>query len=345
MNKTRFNPGARSRVTLTLAALILTAAPGFERAARSLPSSPGSAPLSRETHAALSAVTDRRGGEADSPRPDDRLAALTPGSAPAATGTTAGVLPSRAAHPGIAAGSLLRLVGEDGADFVPHTIIGAPGKPTQLPITLSAARGADYSLLTVRGLPEAVKLSAGFRFQNAWAVSISDLTHLRLTPDSGYEGAFTIEVSLLRKLDGAAISRSVHVDILRPGNGADAMSRVVGGGEHTAGSDRRAPMIGAAEPARLSATEEAVMIERADGLLQGGDIAAARLLYERLARRGSYKGALAMARTYDPDGLKGMAIVGLRPDMEKAREWYQKAKELGSRDAATRLLALDARLH
>jgi TPR repeat protein len=77
--------------------------------------------------------------------------------------------------------------------------------------------------------------------------------------------------------------------------------------------------------------------------MQSGDIAAARLLFEELARKQSAKGARALAETYDPEVLKSVLIAGLRPDIEKAKKWYQRAAELGDGEAAARVSALSAR--
>ena len=83
------------------------------------------------------------------------------------------------------------------------------------------------------------------------------------------------------------------------------------------------------------------MQERADRLLSEGDVAAARLLYARLAKRGIAEAAFAMARSYDPEFLMTIPTAGLQPDLAKAREWYRKAEELGSGQATTRLSTLD----
>ena len=93
----------------------------------------------------------------------------------------------------------------------------------------------------------------------------------------------------------------------------------------------------------VSAEHEVESLERGAVLMRNGDIAGARLLYEDLAVNGSAKGARALAETYDPAYLKGVFTAGLRPNMEKARIWYQRAAELGDTVSITRLSALDGR--
>ena len=83
------------------------------------------------------------------------------------------------------------------------------------------------------------------------------------------------------------------------------------------------------------------MLERANALLRHGDVAAARLIYLREANRGVAEGALAMARTYDPEFLATIPTAGLQPDIAKARDWYRKAGDLGNAQARKRLSILE----
>ena len=45
----------------------------------------------------------------------------------------------------------------------------------------------------------------------------------------------------------------------------------------------------------------------------------------------------ALATTYDPIVLGTRRVIGVAPDIAKARVWYEKAKEFGSTDASRRL--------
>jgi TPR repeat protein len=55
------------------------------------------------------------------------------------------------------------------------------------------------------------------------------------------------------------------------------------------------------------------------------------------------QGAVAAAGTYDPDELAKLSVVGLQPDVEAARKWYEKARELGAAEAGERLRRLGSR--
>jgi TPR repeat protein len=47
-----------------------------------------------------------------------------------------------------------------------------------------------------------------------------------------------------------------------------------------------------------------------------------------------------MGTTYDPRRLWGLGVFGMVGNKERARQWYQRAGELGHPDARARLRAL-----
>jgi TPR repeat protein len=81
-------------------------------------------------------------------------------------------------------------------------------------------------------------------------------------------------------------------------------------------------------------------LARARALMKANDIAAARLIFTRLATNGVAEAAFELGQTYDPDFLRTMHIAGLEPDLEVARRWYMKAAALGNADAQSRLATL-----
>lgn len=72
------------------------------------------------------------------------------------------------------------------------------------------------------------------------------------------------------------------------------------------------------------------LIERGNQLLSKGEIAGARLFFERAVAQDDPRGALGLARSHDPLVLKGLAVVGLTGNDAEAERWYRKARELGS---------------
>ena len=86
--------------------------------------------------------------------------------------------------------------------------------------------------------------------------------------------------------------------------------------------------------------EEAIsaLIKLAQGFLSNSDISSARLLLRRAAEAGSAAAALSLGETFDPLVIQQLHAIGVQPDPAKAREWYERAAQLGS-DAASQHLA------
>lgn len=93
-------------------------------------------------------------------------------------------------------------------------------------------------------------------------------------------------------------------------------------------------------PLRLDSEEIAILIKRGKDLLADGDLAAARLLLRRAAEADSAEGALTLGTTFDPVVLQRLGTIGGTPDLVKARQWYQRAAELGSSAASQQLAGL-----
>jgi hypothetical protein len=71
-------------------------------------------------------------------------------------------------------------------------------------------------------------------------------------------------------------------------------------------------------------------------LIVAGDIPNARLVLEQAAIAGNATAALELGATYDPTILQEQAKTDMA-DLRMARLWYEKARELGSIEAAVRL--------
>ena len=106
-----------------------------------------------------------------------------------------------------------------------------------------------------------------------------------------------------------------------------------------------APAQPAPAPAAPTAStqELAQLIARGDELIGTGDIAAARLFYERAAEGGSALAMTAVGQTYDPIYLEQLRVRGVRGDAKRAADWYRKATTAGDPQAEVRLKRLLAR--
>ena len=93
----------------------------------------------------------------------------------------------------------------------------------------------------------------------------------------------------------------------------------------------------------LSAAEIRALLAHGNAAFRKGDIAAARLLFDRAADAGEGRGALGMGATYDPAFLRLSPLRILYSDPAEARAWYLHALVLGAAGAERRLINLQAR--
>jgi hypothetical protein len=88
--------------------------------------------------------------------------------------------------------------------------------------------------------------------------------------------------------------------------------------------------------------EISALIKLSQDFVRNRDFSSARLLLRRAAEAGSAAAALSLGETFDPLVIQQLHAIGVQPDPAKAREWYERAVQLGS-DAASQHLAKLAR--
>jgi hypothetical protein len=70
------------------------------------------------------------------------------------------------------------------------------------------------------------------------------------------------------------------------------------------------------------------LVRRGEELLAQGDISGARLFFGRAAADGDPRGATGMARSFDPETLRKLRVLGIRSDPDQAAQWYARSKVL-----------------
>jgi TPR repeat protein len=88
--------------------------------------------------------------------------------------------------------------------------------------------------------------------------------------------------------------------------------------------------------------ETSTLIKLGQDFLKNGEFSSGRLLLKRAAKAGSAAAALLLGETFDPFLIQRFGVIGVQPDVAEAREWYQRAAQLGSRTAAQHLATLAA---
>lgn len=192
-------------------------------------------------------------------------------------------------------------------------------EPLPLGISLQGASGGEFLLLS--GLAAGTRLSAGDAFgSKGWRLMGRDLSSVIAYAPPNYVGAMDAAIDLRSANDRLLDSQVVRME-WTPKN------------EIAVRQPPPAPV-----PARqLEPDEIARLLERGGQFLQIGDVSAARLMLRRAADAGSAEGALGLGATFDPAVLRQMGALGVAPNVTQARQWYQKAAELGSREAARRI--------
>jgi hypothetical protein len=99
----------------------------------------------------------------------------------------------------------------------------------------------------------------------------------------------------------------------------------------------------ASTPTQLAPEEIQELVSRGAQLLATGDIAAARVFFERAAEQGSGAAATAAGKTYDPLYLEEAHVRGIRGDPVAAAKWYRRASGAGDKEADLRMKKLIAR--
>lgn len=260
------------------------------------------------------------------------------------------------AEPGI-----IRIAKQDAPGLVVENISGRAGSDIPLRIEVDQSDSEEYSFLMFRGLPAEISLSVGFRLKDSWAVSLRDLANLALVSPPNYEARFQVEVLLIKGRNTPADSRVMSVSLQRATPSAvplavastprqePAPERILTAAppepQPEAKVEAAAPSFAPAQPRKMaiSPETEAAMLNRATEMLSMGDVSSARLLFEHVAKKGSGKAAMALARTFDPAFFSSINTRGLKPDQNKAKEWYAVAAELGQDEARSRLGALSTR--
>jgi hypothetical protein len=75
------------------------------------------------------------------------------------------------------------------------------------------------------------------------------------------------------------------------------------------------------------------LMARGQALLGEGDIASARLFFERAAEQGDSTAMTALGRTFDPLELRRLGVLGMKGDPNRALEWYRSAASAGDASA------------
>ena len=218
-----------------------------------------------------------------------------------------------------------------------------------LPVGIEIDGNRAGASLVLSGLAADTQLSAGSPLgASGWRVDAADLEGLEIRPPRNFVGAMNIMVDLRLPDDRLADTKAMHLewaartDIPQAATEPQAAVEPQAAAEPQASAEPKAQAQPEPQPEpvalHLDPAEIATLLKRGQEYLKNGDLVSARLLLKRAAAAGSADGAFALAQTFDPVVVTRIGVIGVSPNAEKAREWYEKAAQLGS-GLATQQLA------
>jgi hypothetical protein len=192
-----------------------------------------------------------------------------------------------------------------------------------------------------RLLPWGETPPASGRSEDALVARLSEIEKRSALSSLDVDAIKSTVSALARRVDGleAALSR-LEKSSTGPPPDIPVETTVPEASPRPASEQPVAPVLPAARP-HLSAEEIAELLARGDILFQRGDVASARLFYERAADAGDGRAALRAGTTFDPTFLDRDVLRGMHGDRAEARLWYRRASELGEGEAERRLKNLE----
>jgi hypothetical protein len=228
---------------------------------------------------------------------------------------------------------------------VPPETTAAPASRVRLPIGVRAREGlSKNAFIRIRGLPPTAALSEGYAIApGSWAVPLNALASLMVIVPVGLEGRSDVVIALVNVEGSTLAEATTTLTISRPAAATLPAAAVPPSSAAAATPNSTTRALSAPQLAPAERQRALSLHTRGEEQLGRGNIYAARQFYERAADAGLADSALALGATYDPEELARLKVVGLRPDPEQARKWYEKARELGAREADARLRRLGVR--
>lgn len=223
----------------------------------------------------------------------------------------------------------------------------SPGMENKLEISFAPGDAIPpSSVVVIRGVPPDLRLSEGRPFgPGVWVVPATQIMTIKLQMplEARVGGVLTIA---LTTLEGVSMAEA-HITLLTTPpsreNAGKAASPPAGRDDTPTSATIASEQQPSPSPPKLSTENRAqllLLLEKGKDSYRLGNILHARQFYLRAAEKGLAEAAFALAATYDPGELSRMKAVGVAPDTGLARKWYEKAKQLGSPEAAARLSAL-----
>jgi hypothetical protein len=201
--------------------------------------------------------------------------------------------------------------------------------PMNEPLALGAVLfGAGQEAIHVSGLIEGSRLSAGEKLgPTGWRVPAPDVAGVLVLPPTAFVGSMNTVIQVRSAGNVPLDTQYARFEWVATSAAAPAGAKTQPGREDPSWS-----LAAKLDPQRIAS-----LVRRGADLMQNGDFSAARLLLRPAAEAGDPQAALMLGATFDPVIVADQGVIGLTPDPEVARAWYQRAMTSGSTEASARI--------
>lgn len=198
----------------------------------------------------------------------------------------------------------------------PSRVEAKPGDEIAFDVAIDSAETLPArSVIAIRSLPEGAILSQGRPYADGeWNLRPDEIGDLRLKLPPTASGKSDLRVELIGA-DGTMLAGAfTRLDIV-----PDPKSELI---------------------LREESNRVANLIEHGHKMIDVGYFAGARAYFRRAAEAGSGEAALQLGATFDPEFIERIGAHGIKADLNEARAWYERARQLGVESAEEKLKAL-----
>jgi hypothetical protein len=194
--------------------------------------------------------------------------------------------------------------------------------------------GAGEEAIHITGLTEGSRLSAGEKLgSSGWQILPRDLAGVLVVPPASFIGTMRTVIQLRSSGNVPVDTQTARYEWVAKLTDREAPPRP----QPKANQPKTNDVSLIAPAGKLDSQRSTQLVKRGVELLRIGDFAAARLVLRPAAEAGDQEAALLLGATFDPAAVSDLGALGLVPDPNMARAWYQRAMEAGSAEASRRI--------
>jgi hypothetical protein len=172
------------------------------------------------------------------------------------------------------------------------------------------------SIIAIRAIPTGATFSQGQPYGSSeWSLTPDEIGDLRIHLPKGTTAGTDMRIEVMGADGTVLASGTTRLDVAQ---------------------DPRAALILRSEES--DRIED--LIKHGQKMVEVGYFAGARAYFKRAVEAGSGEAALLLGACYDPAFIEKIGAQGIKPDPQEARNWYERAKQLGIADADAKLAEL-----